>query len=68
VVDGRTVLFAISDDPVSFGAFARLFRDALACRNALFLDGSVSALHAADLDRTDISLKPIGPIVAAVRR
>ena len=68
VSDGRSVVFAISDEPVSFGAFARLFRDALGCRNALFLDGSVSALHAADLNRTDISLKPIGPIIAAVRR
>ena len=68
ITDPRTVLFAISDEPVSFGAFARLFRDALSCRNALFLDGSVSVLHAADLNRTDVSLKPIGPIVAAVRR
>ena len=66
--DPRIVLFAISDEPVSFGAFARLFRDALSCRNALFLDGSVSVLHAADLNRTDVSLKPIGPIVAAVKR
>ena len=68
VADGSEAVFAISDEPVSFGAFARLFRDALGCRDALFLDGSVSALHAPDLGRTDISLKPIGPIVAAVRR
>lgn len=68
VSDGRSVVFAISDEPVSFGSFARLFRDALDCRNALFLDGSISALHAADLSRTDISLKPLGPIIAAVRR
>ncbi|HMO30730.1 phosphodiester glycosidase family protein [Enterovirga sp.] len=68
VSDGSAAIFAISDEPVSFGAFARLFRDALGCRNALFLDGSVSSLHAADLGRTDISLKPIGPIIAALRR
>lgn len=68
VQDGRTVVFAISDEAVSFGSFGRLFRDALGCRNALFLDGSVSSLHAADLKRTDISLKPIGPIIAVVRR
>ncbi|WP_133772000.1 phosphodiester glycosidase family protein [Enterovirga rhinocerotis] len=68
VSDGRSAVFAISDEPVSFGAFARLFRDELGCRNALFLDGSVSSLHAADLNRTDISLKPIGPIIAAVKR
>lgn len=68
VQDGRHVVFAISDEPVSFGAFGRLFRDELGTRNALFLDGSVSSLHAADLNRTDISLKPIGPIIAAVKR
>lgn len=68
VTDGRSVVFAISDEPVSFGAFARLFRDNLGCRNALFLDGSISALHAADLNRTDISLKPLGPIIAAIKR
>ncbi|MFN3559474.1 MAG: phosphodiester glycosidase family protein [Brevundimonas sp.] len=41
--DGAVVL-AISRRRVSFGAFARLFRDALACPDALFLDGAVSAL------------------------
>ena len=41
---GRVVL-AISREPVSLGRFARLYRDALDCRNALFLDGAISALH-----------------------
>lgn len=35
--------FAISDGPVSFGRFARLFRDSLGCTNALFLDGACRA-------------------------
>ena len=61
----KTVVFAISDQPVSFGAFARLFRDRLGCRNALFLDGSVSSLYAPALSRQD-GLRPIGPIVGAV--
>lgn len=39
-----TVVLAISRRRVSFGAFARLFRDGLACPDALFLDGAVSAL------------------------
>lgn len=39
-----TVVLAISRGRVSFGAFARLFRDTLDCPNALFLDGAVSAL------------------------
>lgn len=41
---GRVVL-AISRGPVSLGRFARLFRDALGCRNALFFDGGISALY-----------------------
>lgn len=42
---GRRAMFAISRQPVSLGSFARLFRDELAVRNALFLDGAISALH-----------------------
>ncbi|TIS52784.1 MAG: hypothetical protein E5X11_15620, partial [Mesorhizobium sp.] len=36
------VVFAISNDVVTFHEFARLFRDELDCPNALFLDGSIS--------------------------
>ena len=63
---GGAIVFAIADDPVTFDAFARLFRDGLGCRNALFLDGSVSSLYAPDLNRDD-ELTPIGPIVGVVR-
>jgi uncharacterized protein YigE (DUF2233 family) len=61
------VVFAIADEPVTFDAFARLFRDGLSCQNALFLDGSISSLYAPDLNRDDES-GPIGPIVGVVRR
>lgn len=67
VKDQHTVVFAISDDPVAFSTFARLFRDHLGCANALFLDGSVSSLYAPGLERMD-SLLPMGPIVGALRR
>jgi uncharacterized protein YigE (DUF2233 family) len=66
VRDGGAVVFAISDEPVNFDTFARLFRDGLGCQNALFLDGSVSSLYAPELNRDD-ELEPIGPIVAVVR-
>ena len=36
-----------------------------ACDNALFLDGSISALYAPELDRDDFTL-PMGPIVGVV--
>ncbi|WP_288587477.1 phosphodiester glycosidase family protein [uncultured Methylobacterium sp.] len=65
--DGRTAVFAISEAPVTFGAFARLFRDTLGCPNALFLDGSVSSLYAPALGRQDLS-RPLGPLVGAVTK
>ncbi|MEZ0172245.1 phosphodiester glycosidase family protein [Microvirga sp. TS319] len=67
VKDPHTVVFAISEDPVTFSTFARLFRDHLGCANALFLDGSISSLYVPALERMD-SLLPMGPIVGALRR
>lgn len=64
--DGLAV-FAISNQPVTFFAFASLFRDALHCDNALFLDGSISALYAPDLGRDDFTL-PMGPMIGVVAR
>jgi uncharacterized protein YigE (DUF2233 family) len=66
IVDEKTVVFAISEGGVRFHDFARLFRDALGCRNALFFDGSISSLFSAELDRNDFS-RPLGPIVAAAK-
>jgi uncharacterized protein YigE (DUF2233 family) len=64
---GETIAwFAISDDPVSFGRFARLFRDELGCPDALFLDGAVSSLWEAGA-RQDVRA-PLGPIVAVFKR
>ena len=63
----RIAVFVISDDPVSFGKFARLFRDDLGCANALFLDGTVSSLWSPELNRKDAGA-PLGPIVVALRR
>jgi uncharacterized protein YigE (DUF2233 family) len=63
--DGGAIAFAIADEPVTFDKFARLFRDGLACQNALFLDGSVSSLYAPELNRDD-ELGPIGPMVGVV--
>lgn len=63
VRDASTLFFAISDEEVSFGAFARLFRDTLKCPNALFLDGgSVPALYVPGGGRGGNFL-PLGPMV-----
>lgn len=59
--------FVISDEPVSFGRFARLFRDHLKAPNALYLDGSVSRLWDPVAGRKD-SGADIGPIVVALQK
>lgn len=64
--DDHTLIFVISEDWVNFHSFARLFKDRLGCPNALFLDGSISSLHAPDVGRSD-AFMPLGPIVALVR-
>ena len=45
------VVFAISKEPVNFHDFGTLFRDVLNCPNALYLDGSISAMYAPQLNR-----------------
>ncbi len=67
VRDAQTVVFAISNEAVSFGDFGRLFRDALKCPNALFLDGSISSLWAPSVNRSD-EFWPAGPILSAKLR
>ena len=64
--DDHTLIFVISEDWVNFHSFARLFKDRLGCANALFLDGSISSLHAPDVGRSD-GFAPLGPIVALVK-
>lgn len=63
-IDGKA-LFVISEDPVNFYEFARYFRDTLKCRDALYLDGSVSSLYSPALGRND-SRANLGPIIGAV--
>lgn len=66
VMDDHHVMFAISDEPVTFYDFARLFRDALKCPNALFLDGSVSSLYAPSIGRYD-GYVALGPMVGLAK-
>ena len=66
VTRDRRALFVISEDAVSFGKFARFFRDALKTPNALYFDGSVSSLWDPANGRQDASA-PLGPIIVALR-
>jgi uncharacterized protein YigE (DUF2233 family) len=63
--DGKTAIFAISENPVTFHAFGRLFRDALNLPNALFLDGNISRLYDPAHGRSDLG-RWMGPIVGVV--
>jgi len=56
ICSGGVVRFAVSEDRVNFHDFARLFRDHLACPNALFLDGGRGVgLYSPALGRDDKS-------------
>lgn len=63
--DGQRVVFAISDEPVNFYDFGRLFRDHLELPNALYFDGKISRLYAPALGRSDFGFS-LGPIVGVV--
>ena len=66
IVPGGRPIFVISDGPVSFGKFARFFRDELKARDALFFDGAVSALWDPANGRRDVT-KPLGPTIIAFK-
>jgi len=51
---------------VTFHEFAQFFRDTLGCRDALYLDGSVSSLYAPQLGRADRRAK-LGPMFGVTR-
>jgi len=67
VVSSTRVVFAISEDPITFYQFALLFRDGLKCADALYLDGNVSSLYVRSLGRDDERV-PIGPIIGVTVR
>ena len=59
------VHFVITEGRVNFYDFARFFRDELQCRDALFLDGTVSSLWAPSIGRTDDNHE-LGPMVVVL--
>jgi uncharacterized protein YigE (DUF2233 family) len=64
-LDGGVAAFVISEQPVSFGRFARFFRDALKSPNALYLDGAVSSIWVPALNRRDSGFD-LGPLVVVL--
>ena len=65
VLTPKDAVFVISNDAVSFGKLARFMRDALKCRDALYLDGAVSSAWIPSLKRMD-DHAPLGPMVVVL--
>ncbi len=65
--DGRTAVFAISNNLVTFHEFGSFYRDALKLPQALYFDGNVSRLYAPGLGRHDPGRR-LGPIIGTVAR
>lgn len=65
-ISGDTIMFVISEQPVTFYELAIYFRDELHCPDALYLDGVVSSLYSPDLQRND-SRADLGPIVGVFK-
>lgn len=63
----KEIIFCLSEDPVNFHEIASLFKDRLSCRNALYLDGTVSSLYSSELGRNDRNYD-LGPLVAITRK
>lgn len=63
-IDGKAH-FVISEDAINLYDFARYFRDTLKCRDALYLDGSISSLYSPALGRND-DRASLGPMIGIV--
>ncbi|NKB54337.1 MAG: hypothetical protein GKR97_19360 [Rhizobiaceae bacterium] len=64
--DAKTIHFAISKSSVSFWNFGKLFQERLKTPNALFLDGTVSAIRAGEYRRG--GWRQLGPIVGVFKK
>jgi uncharacterized protein YigE (DUF2233 family) len=60
-----TIVFAMARDPVNLYTFATIFRDALQCPDALYLDGAISQFYVAP-DRPDSAGKFAGIIAVTL--
>lgn len=65
VPEPGVAIFVQSEDVVNMHEFARLFRDVLKCPDALFLDGTVSSLHAPELGRSEKKID-LGPMIGVL--
>jgi uncharacterized protein YigE (DUF2233 family) len=62
----EVAVFVISDSPVNFYGFAKFFLERLGCREALYLDGSISGLYAPSVGREDYG-RDLGPMFGVIQ-
>ncbi len=67
IIDSKTLVFAISNEPVNFYDFASLFLEEFGCQNALYLDGVISEMYLPELGRFD-STGRFGIIIGVGRK
>ena len=67
VSDAHTVHLVLSEDPVRLYDFASLFRDALHCPNALYLDGNISGMWGPALPPSNRAMEYAGFLVVVPR-
>jgi len=61
----RDVRFVMTDRLVNLHEFAAFFRDGLGCRDALYLDGTISSLYTRSSRRSDFRMA-LGPMIGLV--
>lgn len=67
VDENQNIYLVISNDPVNFYEFAQFFQEQLKCKNALYLDGSVSQIHSTHLQRFDKDVA-LGPMIGVIKK
>lgn len=68
LINETTIVFAISNEPVSFYTFANLFKEYFGCRNALFLDGVVSEMYHPKIERYNLNTGFFGVMIGVVKK
>ena len=63
ILSNQEIVFAISNEPVNFYDFAKLFQEHFGCHDALYLDGAISEMYLPALERFDLGGN-FGPMIA----
>lgn len=66
--DKGEILMVISLQPVNFYEFSQLFKEKLACDNALYLDGFLSQWYAPGVNTRVNSRQPLGPLMTVIKK